>query len=211
MPPESIGHHFALTLRAGADLRLRLLESGMENLLRATEAVSSSLRRGGKLLLFGNGGSAADAQHIATEFVCRFNHSRKPLAALSLVTDTSALTAIGNDYGFEQIFARQLLALGGPADIVIAISTSGASPNVLAGIRAASNIGMRSIGFSGGDGGRLAQLVEIPVVVPSADTALVQECHITLGHLLCGGVELLLKSAKTSKLPRKQYKTGNAR
>ena len=110
MPLESIRHHFALTLRAGADLRLRLLESGMENLLRATEAVSSSLRRGGKLLLFGNGGSAADAQHIATEFVCRFKHSREPLPALSLVTDTSALTAIGNDYGFEQIFARQVLA-----------------------------------------------------------------------------------------------------
>jgi len=210
MPPESIRAHFALTLRAGADLRLRVLESGLENLLRATEAVSSSLRRGGKLLLFGNGGSAADAQHIATEFVCRFKHTREPLPALSLTTDTSALTAIGNDYGFDQIFARQLLALGSPADIVIAISTSGASPNVLAGARVARRIGMRTIGFAGGDGGRLARLVEIPVVVPSKDTALVQECHITLGHLLCAGVEMLLKAAKHAKPAAHRHKAGFA-
>lgn len=208
MPPESIRAHFALTLRAGADLRLRLLTSGMENLLRATEAVSSSLGRGGKLLLFGNGGSAADAQHIAAEFVCRFKRTREPLPALSLTTDTSALTAIGNDYGFDQIFARQLQALGNPADIVMAISTSGASPNVLAGVRAARRMGMRTIGFAGGDGGRLARLVDLAVIVPSRDTALVQECHITLGHLLCGGVEMLLQRGKRR---RNRHKAGIAR
>jgi D-sedoheptulose 7-phosphate isomerase len=210
MPSEPIRAHFALTLRAGAELRLRLLESGMENLVRATEAVASTIRHGGKLFLFGNGGSAADAQHIATEFVCRFKGTREPLPALSLATDTSALTAIGNDYGFDQIFARQLLALGTPADIVIAISTSGASPNVLAGVRAARRVGMRTIGFSGGDGGRLARLVEIPLVAPSKDTALIQECHITLGHLLCAGVEMLLKSTKHGKPAEKRNKTGAA-
>lgn len=210
MIPDHLRSHLEQTLRAGAELRLQLLESGTDELLRATEVVGSSLQRGGKLLLFGNGGSAADAQHIAAEFVCRFKHTREPLPALSLTTDTSALTAIGNDYGFDQIFARQVLALGHAADVVIAISTSGASPNVLAGVRAAHRVGMSTIGFTGSDGGRLARLVDVAVVVPSKDTALVQECHITLGHLLCAGVEMLLKAAKHGKPAEKRHKAGFA-
>jgi D-sedoheptulose 7-phosphate isomerase len=205
MPTESIRSHFALTLRAGADLRLRLLEGGFDNLLHAVEAVVSSFRRGGKLLLFGNGGSAADAQHIAAEFVCRFKHTREPLPALSLATDTSALTAIGNDYGFDQIFARQLLAIGRSADVAMAISTSGASPNILAAVRSARRAGIRTIGLAGGTGGQLTRLVEIPIVVPSKDTALVQECHISIGHLLCSGVEMMLKSARHGKAAEKRH------
>jgi D-sedoheptulose 7-phosphate isomerase len=181
----------ARSLQKRAELRLRLLEFDMENLVRAVEMAAFCLRRGSKLMFFGNGGSAADAQHIAAEFVCRFQRSREPLAALSLVTDTSVLTAIGNDYGFEQIFARQVVGLGAPNDMAVAISTSGRSPNVLAGVRAARLRGLRTIALTGGDGGGLAKLVNIAIIVPSKDTALIQECHIAWAHLLCEGVELL--------------------
>jgi len=183
--------HLARSLQKRAELRLRLLEFDMENLVRAVEMAAFCLRRGSKLMFFGNGGSAADAQHIAAEFVCRFQRSREPLAALSLVTDTSVLTAIGNDYGFEQIFARQVVGLGAPNDMAVAISTSGRSPNVLAGVRAARLRGLRTIALTGGDGGGLAKLVNIAIIVPSKDTALIQECHIAWAHLLCEGVELL--------------------
>jgi D-sedoheptulose 7-phosphate isomerase len=204
MIPDSLRSHFEQTLRAGAELRLRLLEGGSDVLLKATEAVAFSLRRGGKLLLFGNGGSAADAQHIAAEFVCRFKKTRDPLAALALTTDTSILTAVGNDYGFDHIFSRQVQALGSSHDIVIAISTSGRSPNILAGVRAARQSGLRTIGLTGGDGGRLARLADIPLIVPSRDTALIQECHITMGHLLCEGVEMLMKHDKHSRSGEKR-------
>ena len=123
---------------------------------------------------------------------------------MSLVTDTSVLTAIGNDYGFEQIFARQVAALGVPHDVAVAISTSGRSPNVLAGVRAARRSGLRTIALTGGDGGGVAKLVDIAVVVPSKDTALIQECHIACGHLLCEGVELL---RRTKRHARAQAKT----
>jgi len=190
----------AQSLQKRAEFRLRLLEFEIENLVRAVEMTSFCLRNGGKLLFFGNGGSAADAQHIAAEFVCRFQGSREPLAALSLVTDTSVLTAIGNDYGFEQIFARQVLALGARNDVAVAISTSGGSPNVLAGVRAARARDLRTIALTGGDGGHLAKLVDIPIIVPSKDTALIQECHISWAHLLCEGVELLRKTKKYARV-----------
>jgi len=152
-------------------------------------AIVSRLNSGGKVLLFGNGGSAADAQHIAAEFIGRYKADRPSMSAIALTTDTSALTAIGNDYGFDKIFSRQIEGIAQREDVAVGISTSGTSKNVLLGIEKARDQGLTTIGLTGGDGGRLAELVDIPVVVPSTDTARIQECHITIGHILCGMVE----------------------
>jgi phosphoheptose isomerase len=186
----------AQRLRESSELKKHLANEQAEAIGRAAQAIAVALSKGNKVMLFGNGGSAADAQHIAAEFVCRFQQDRRPLPALALTTDTSVLTAIGNDYGFEQVFARQVQALGKPGDVVIAISTSGRSINVLAGVRAAKEIGLTTIGLTGGDGGELARLVDIPIVVPSKDTARIQECHITIGHLLCEAVETALEAGE---------------
>jgi D-sedoheptulose 7-phosphate isomerase len=163
-----------------------------EALSRVVEAAGmavETLRRGGRLLFFGNGGSAADAQHLAAEFVGRFRLERAPLAALALTTDTSALTAIANDWDFGEIFARQVEALGKPGDLAIALSTSGTSRNVLRGVEAARARGLKTIGLTGGDGGRLAALVDLALVVPSRSAARIQEVHITIGHALCEVVD----------------------
>ena len=148
-----------------------------------------ALSAGHKILLCGNGGSAADAQHIAAELVGRFVHDRKALPAIALTTDSSALTAIGNDYGFDDIFSRQVAGLAAEGDVLIAISTSGNSANILAACAAAQNAGCRVIGLSGKGGGALHDVVDVSVVVPSDVTARIQECHILIGHLLCEGVE----------------------
>jgi D-sedoheptulose 7-phosphate isomerase len=153
------------------------------------ERVARSLREGGKLLLAGNGGSAADAQHIAAEFVGRFVDDRLPLAAIALTTDTSALTAIGNDYGFEQVFARQLRALGRKGDVFVAISTSGQSPNVLAALKAAREIGLITVGFTRDAQTPMHDLCDIVLAVPSEETALIQQVHIAAAHAICGLVE----------------------
>jgi len=182
-------------LRESAELRMRLIESHADVILRAAEAVERCLRRGGKVLLFGNGGSAADAQHIAAEFVGRFVRERTPLPAVALTTDTSALTAISNDYGFEQVFARQVRALGQTGDVAIAISTSGRSANILAAVDAACEKGLTVVGLTGGDGGRLAETADIAIVVPSTNTARIQECHLTIEHIMCEVVESLLFDA----------------
>jgi len=179
-------------LREGADLRLQLIDHSVDALVRAAETIAECFQRGGKVLLFGNGGSAADAQHIAAEFVGRFAREREGLPAIALTTDTSILTAVGNDFGFERVFARQVEALGRPGDVAVAISTSGRSPNVLAGVRAAREKGLATIGLTGGGGGPLADMVEIAIVVPSRSTPRIQECHIALGHILCELVETLL-------------------
>ncbi|GHV03428.1 phosphoheptose isomerase 1 [Campylobacterota bacterium] len=150
---------------------------------------AASLKSGGRVLLCGNGGSAGDAQHIAAELTGRYKKERKPLAAIALTTDTSALTAIGNDYGFEQIFSRQVEALGRTGDILIAISTSGNSKNILAALRIAHKIGMRSIGLSGKDGGEMRELCDINLIAPSNDTPRIQEMHIFIGHTLCHIIE----------------------
>jgi D-sedoheptulose 7-phosphate isomerase len=184
-----------ISLREGAALRLQLIEGCADKIVLAAESVARCLRDGGKILLFGNGGSAADAQHIAAEFVGRFVEDRVPLSAIALTTDTSALTAIGNDFGFEQIFARQVRALSKVGDVVLAISTSGQSVNVLSGVEVARGAGLTSIGLTGGKGGRLADIVDIPLVVPSHNTARVQECHIAIGHIICEVVESLLLEA----------------
>ena len=158
-------------------------------LSRLVDLCADALGRGGKILFFGNGGSAADSQHLAAEFCCRFVHDRPALAALALTTDSSALTAIGNDYGFEHIFSRQIAALGQKDDVAIAFSTSGNSPNVIAGLKAAREKGLVAAGFGGGDGGKMKALADPVILVPSKDTARIQEMHITLGHILCGAVE----------------------
>src|SRR5579862_9549461 len=148
-----------------------------------------AIRGGGKLLLFGNGGSAADAQHIAAELVIRYHSDRPAIAAIALTTDTSALTAGANDLGFETVFSRQLEALGRPGDVAVGISTSGRSPNVLSALRLARSRGLRTTGLTGGDGGELPALCDAALIVPSRITARVQEMHIFLGHMLCKALE----------------------
>jgi D-sedoheptulose 7-phosphate isomerase len=152
-----------------------------------------SIRRGGKILLFGNGGSAADAQHIAAEMVIRYKTQRRPISAIALTTDSSALTACGNDFGFEAVFARQVEALGREGDVVVGISTSGSSRNVLAGLEMARLHGMVTTGLTGGDGGAMQGLCDSLVIVPSATTARIQEMHIMIGHILCKALETRLE------------------
>ncbi|WP_281950386.1 D-sedoheptulose 7-phosphate isomerase [Nitrosophilus kaiyonis] len=148
-----------------------------------------ALKNQKKILLFGNGGSAADAQHIAAELVGRFQKERRALPAIALTTDTSALTAIGNDYGYEQVFARQVEALANEGDVAIGISTSGNSENVLRGLEVAKNRGCKTIGLSGKDGGKMANLCDANIIVPSATTARIQEMHIMIGHILCNVID----------------------
>lgn len=149
----------------------------------------AALRNDGKLLFFGNGGSAADAQHIATEFVVRYRKTRGALPALALTTDTSALTAIGNDFGFDDVFSRQIEGLGRTGDVAIGISTSGNSPNVIKALATARARGLATAGFGGGAGGKLPAVCDVTLIVPTPTTARIQECHILLGHMLCGAVE----------------------
>lgn len=161
----------------------------LETLVQRTEA---ALRAGGKICFFGNGGSAADAQHLATEFVVRYTRQRAPLASIAFTTDTSALTAGGNDFGFESIFARQVEALCRPDDVVVGISTSGSSANVEAGLSAAKKIGALTVLFTGKAGGaqaKAADQVDLILAAPSDVTARVQECHLLAGHILCDLVE----------------------
>ena len=148
-----------------------------------------SLDNGGKLLIFGNGGSAADAQHIAAELVGRYKTERKGLPAIALTTDTSALTSIGNDYGYQQVFTRQVEALANPGDVVIGISTGGSSSNVLNALTLANEIGTTTIGFSGRDGGEMNTVCDVNLVVPAQDTPRIQEMHIFIGHTLCHLIE----------------------
>jgi len=147
-----------------------------------------SLRRGGKVIFAGNGGSFADAQHLSAEFTSRFLFDRAPLASLALGTNNSSLSAIGNDYGYEQVFARELRAIAKPEDVFIPISTSGNSPNVLAAVQVARELDISTMGWTGQSGGRLKELCDC-LCIPSADTARIQECHIVVGHILCGLVE----------------------
>ncbi len=155
----------------------------------ASDRIAHSLSSGHKLLLCGNGGSAADSQHLAAEFTGRFVKDRTPLSAMALSTDTSALTCIGNDFGFDEVFSRQVTALGRPGDCLLAISTSGNSRNVIRAAEAAKAAGMHTIGLLGRDGGKLLALCDMSIVVPSATTARIQEAHIFIGHSLCAMVE----------------------
>jgi len=172
-------------LAVAAATRVRLLEP----FARLVAMAETALNGGGKLIFFGNGGSAADAQNIATEFTIRYIKDRRPLAALALTTDGSALTAAGNDLGFEQVFARQLEALGRPGDLAIGISTSGRSRNVILALQAARRLGLTTAALGGRDGGELPRVCDLALIVPSATTARIQEMHITLGQMLCGALE----------------------
>jgi len=153
------------------------------------EAAGNALRNGGKLLLAGNGGSAGDAQHLAGEMLSRLYHDRAPCAAIALTTDSSVLTAIGNDYGYDRVFERQILGLGCPGDVVIVISTSGRSPNILKAIGAAREKRVTVVGFTGRTGGEMAALCDLCLHAPSDSTPLIQQIHITAGHIICGLVE----------------------
>lgn len=208
MEPSRLGRHYSRlrirreTMQAGihqmfresAEVKLRFAEEYAPRIEAVARRMADVLRRGGKLLFFGNGGSAADAQHLAAEFVNRFLRDRGPLAAVALTTDTSALTSIGNDLGFDQVFSRQVEALARPGDLVVAISTSGNSPNVLRGVEAARRLGCATVGLTGGSGGLLATAVDEVFVVPSTETPRIQETHITLGHALCAVVDEILLS-----------------
>lgn len=168
------------------------LEKLDENVLAASTLIVESLARTNKVMFCGNGGSASDSQHIAAELTGRFIKDRKPLAALSLTTDTSALTCISNDYSFMEVFSRQVDGLGLAGDTLVAISTSGNSENVIRAVLAAKKIGIKIVGLLGRDGGKLASLCDVSIIVPSNVTARIQEAHILIGHTICGYVEQFL-------------------
>jgi D-sedoheptulose 7-phosphate isomerase len=168
------------------------LKESSERIVEAAILIAEGFKVGSKLLIFGNGGSAADAQHIAAEFVNRFLIERPPLPALALTTDASVITSIGNDYDYKEIFSKQIKALGKEGDIVLGISTSGDSPNVLEAIKIARKMDMKSIGLTGKQGGTMATMVDIPMVVKSTSVPRIQEVHITIAHTLCELVDFIL-------------------
>jgi len=172
-----------------------------EQVAEAARLLAATLKQGGKILLFGNGGSAADAQHLAAEFVNRFRIERPPLAALALTTDTSILTSIANDYDFQEVFAKQVKALGLPGDAALGFSTSGSSANVVRGLDAAREMGLKTLALSGGDGGPVAAAADLAITVPSRNTPRIQEVHITIGHVLCDLVDFLLFPEAFSQEP----------
>jgi D-sedoheptulose 7-phosphate isomerase len=167
------------------DTKRAFFESHSDAVARAVEVLIAAFQSGGKMLIFGNGGSAADAQHIAAELVNRLNYDRPPIAAIALTTDTSILTSVGNDSTFDELFARQLRALGRAGDVALAISTSGNSANVLRAVETARELRIKTIGLTGGTGGKLAGAVDLALIVRAESTQRIQETHITIGHVLC--------------------------
>ena len=170
----------------------QLLHNNIGEIIEIAEIVIDSLKKNGKLILFGNGGSASDSQHIAAELIGRFKKDRNALAAIALTTNTSILTSLANDYGYDIIFAKQIEALGQKNDVVLAISTSGKAKNVIAGVKQAKKMGLKTIALTGGDGGEIAKLADITLLVPSNITARIQEAHITIGHIICELIEQTL-------------------
>ncbi len=179
------------SLKESSETKLKIEQECKEDILKAANILSEVYRNGSKLLLCGNGGSAADCQHIATELMIRLSHhiQRPALPAIALTTDTSNLTAGGNDIGFENVFARNVEGLGNKGDALIAISTSGNSGNVIKAVEMAQKKGMKVIGLLGGDGGKLKSIVDLPVVIPSSNVQRIQEGHITVAHIICELVE----------------------
>jgi len=177
-------HRKAIELLDGEPLRA---------LERLTESVYRTVTTGGKIMACGNGGSAADAQHFVAELVGRYLEERRPLAAVALNTDTSVLTCVSNDYDYERVFARQVEALGRPGDLLLAITTSGRSPNILRALEAAARLGIETAALLGRDGGPAKPLARLPIVVPSQETARIQECHGLMIHLLCEALDRALK------------------
>lgn len=189
-------------IQAEFEKHLQTVEATMNTIGPSLEIAAKvcleCLSSGGKILLFGNGGSAADAQHIAAEFVGRYKIERAGLAAIALTTDTSIITAVGNDYGYADIFSRQIEALANSNDVAIGISTSGKSPNVLSGLILAESLGCETIGMSGHDGGALSEICDINLVVPSDHVARVQEMHILIGHTICELIDCAYKNKRSS-------------
>ncbi len=186
---------FAISsLEESSKTKIDIKEKCLNEIIEAVELLATAFKNGNKFLLCGNGGSAADSQHIATEFMIRLNHeiSRPALPAIALTTDSSNLTAGGNDIGFENVFARNVEGLGAKGDVLLAISTSGNSPNVIKAVEMAHKKGMKVIGFLGGSGGKLKPKVDVAVVIPSSNTQRIQEGHITVAHILCESVEHIL-------------------
>lgn len=178
--------------RESAQLKEAFVNENLLRMVRVVEAVTAALKAGNKLLLFGNGGSAADAQHLAAEFVNRFLIERPPLPAIALTTDSSVLTSIGNDYDFSEIFSKQIRALGQPGDVAWGISTSGTSKNVIKGLEQARKMGLVTIGLTGRDGGDVARMVDFALNVDSTVTPRIQEVHMTVGHVICQMVDMRL-------------------
>jgi D-sedoheptulose 7-phosphate isomerase len=179
------------SLNESSETKLKIINECSNDILSAAELIINTFKSGGKLLLCGNGGSAADCQHIAAELVIRLSHKikRPSLPAISLTTDSSFLTAGGNDIGFENVFARGVEGLGNKGDALIAISTSGNSVNIIKAVETAKSKGMKTIGFLGGDGGKLKSLVDLPIIIPSANVQRIQEGHITVAHIICEIIE----------------------
>jgi D-sedoheptulose 7-phosphate isomerase len=184
-----IKDHIAREIQESIAVKSDLARAAAEQIAEAATAIVACLRGGGKLIVFGNGGSASDAQHMAAELVGRYAVKRQALAAIALTTNSSSLTAVANDFGFEEIFARQLEAFAKPEDLILAISTSGNSSNVLRGLETARALGLKKIGLTGNDGGKLRNLVDICLAVPSSSTPRIQEAHALIIHILCGIVE----------------------
>ncbi len=182
---QTLLHHVQESLK----LKQAFFDREMDHLLAQAEDMAERLRRGARILVCGNGGSAADAQHLAAELSGRYVKERRALAGLALTTDTSALTAIGNDYGFDQIFSRQVEALGRPGDLLIGISTSGNSPNVIHAVASAKTLGLGTLGLLGRDGGQLLGLMDDALVVPSSSTARIQELHQMIYHFWCEALD----------------------
>jgi D-sedoheptulose 7-phosphate isomerase len=182
-------------LKDSANIKMLMADTLAEKIAETAQKLSETIQSGGKAIFCGNGGSAADSQHLATEMVVRLsgNNNRRALPAISLTTNASVLTACANDYGFDQIFSRQIEALGKKGDILFAISTSGNSTNVVNAVKAAGQIGMVTVGFLGRDGGKLVEMVDIPLMVPSFDTQRIQEGHITIGHIIIASMEEILR------------------
>jgi D-sedoheptulose 7-phosphate isomerase len=194
---DPIGAHLALSLAA---LQRVTQDDDFGNRARAiAAAIIAALRAGNKLLIIGNGGSAADAQHIAAEIVGRYKHDRPAYAAIALTTDTSALTAIANDYGFEQVFARQVAGLGNPGDVLLALSTSGSSANIRAALRTARERGLVTIGLTGSKGEALGVFCDHILIAPSDDTPIVQQLHLTIAHGICNEIEQSMMREAPSK------------
>ena len=191
MSNERHGEYIGSYLRESANVMVNFASdaTARKHLAQIADAIVSSLRSGGKLMIAGNGGSAADAQHIAGEFVVRLMYDRAPLAAIALTSDGSVMTAVGNDYGYECVFERQVRALGRPGDVFLGISTSGNSMNVVRALEAARSMRIVTLGFTGGDGGRMRELCDHVLIAPSAETGLVQQVHITAAHIVCAVVE----------------------
>ena len=188
----SLTARLAAAVAESNELKSKLVAEQTEEVVQAARLLAGALAGGAKILLFGNGGSAADAQHLAAEFVNRFQIERPPLAALALTTDTSILTSISNDYDFLEVFAKQVKALGRPGDVAVGLSTSGNSANVVQALEVARQMGLKTLALSGGDGGPVARAAELAVVVHSRSTPRIQEVQITIGHVLCDLVDFLL-------------------